>query len=324
MAYLWSDWGEDMAALYANWVFEKAKFDVEAGLRAEYTCVFYDISPDNIYYPSNDSYDYFDLFPNVRLAWKINKSNRLSVFYNRRIDRPGEDILRIFPKYNDPELLKVGSPYLRPQYTQSAELAYKYIWNSGSVFVSGYYKIIKDPYMRIYAVDEQSGSGNIINKVYENTGEATNAGTEVIIDQRIGKFWKVSGSFNWYHNSIAAYSGTLYFPYERPFSIAKSSDNTWYAKINNQFNIGSNSQIQLTGVYYAPVNIPQGKRYERGSIDAGFKQSLMHGKLELTVSMSDIFNTMGIKEEVRNDGFRAVYENYYETQIVNIGAKYKF
>ena len=122
------------------------------------------------YYPSNDSYDYFRLFPNIRLTWKVNTSNRLSVFYNYRIDRPGEAELRIFPKYDDPELLKVGNPYLRPQYTHNFELAYRHIWKSGSVFLAGYYKNIKDQYSRIYAIDEYSSEYNIINKVYENIG----------------------------------------------------------------------------------------------------------------------------------------------------------
>lgn len=319
-----SDWGEDLAALYANWIYERTKIDAEIGLRAEYTNVFYEISKDNIYYPSNDSYDYFRLFPNIRLTWKVNTSNRLSVFYNYRIDRPGEAELRIFPKYDDPELLKVGNPYLRPQYTHNFELAYRHIWKSGSVFLAGYYKNIKDQYSRIYAIDEYSSEYNIINKVYENIGKAQNAGIEIIVDQQITKLWKLSGSFNWYRNHIDAYEATLYFPYERPFRVPESKDNTWYVKLNNQIKIGTNNQIQLTGSYFAPVNIPQGKRFARGGVDIGYKRSFYHDMIELTIAMKDVFNTMGIKEEINNTGFKAVYENYYETQVITISAKVRF
>ena len=97
-------WREHMSNLIA----EFPKTDIEAGLRAEYTSVKYEFAP-NQYFTENQ-YDYFSLFPNVRLTLKINKSNKISLFYNRRIDRPGEDILRIFPKYDDPELLKIGNP----------------------------------------------------------------------------------------------------------------------------------------------------------------------------------------------------------------------
>jgi len=61
----WTRWGETVYAGYLNWVHERPKYDVEGGLRAEYTTVFYKMDPANIYYPNNDSYDYFDFFPNV-------------------------------------------------------------------------------------------------------------------------------------------------------------------------------------------------------------------------------------------------------------------
>lgn len=152
----WSDWRENMASGYVNLLWKKNAFDIEAGLRMEYTHVKYDISKDNTYYhPSTDSYNYFDLFPNIRLTYKLD-NHRFSAFYNKRIDRPGEAELRIFPKYDDPELLKVGNPYLRPQYTQNFELAYKYIWNSGSLFLAGYHKITDDSFTRIYVSNSRS------------------------------------------------------------------------------------------------------------------------------------------------------------------------
>lgn len=320
----WSNWKENMGSAYLNLVIERSKYDIEAGLRAEYTKVQYDIAKENIYYsPTTDSYNYFDLFPSIRLTYKINETNKLSLFYNKRIDRPGEGELRIFPKYDDPELLKIGNPYLRPQYTHNIELAYKLLWQSGSVFVAGYHKMINDYFTRIYAADERSTTQNIINKVYQNTGKATNSGVEIIIDQKVTNFWNLSGSINWYRNIIDAYSGIMYFPYERPFSIEKKTDNPWYAKLNNNFSVWKDMQIQLTSIYYAPKNIPQGKELERWGIDLGIKKPICKGRVELLLSASDIFNTMGIRQEISGDGFNALYENFYETQIFSFGVKVK-
>ena len=58
--------------------------------------------------------------------------------YAQVVDRPGEPELRIFPKYDDPELLKVGNPYLRPQFTERYELAYERVWERGNAIVSLY------------------------------------------------------------------------------------------------------------------------------------------------------------------------------------------
>jgi outer membrane receptor protein involved in Fe transport len=253
----WSHWGEGLYAAYANFVHERKTFDIEAGIRAEYTGVTYEMDPENIYYEQNDAYDYFELFPNLRLSIKPNQHNRISVFYNRRVDRPGEPELRIFAKSDDHELLKVGNPYLRPQFTQTFELAYRYKWNSGMVYLAGYHRLIKDPYMRIYTADTSNASYDVIVKIYANTGSATNTGMEMVFSQHITGFWKLSGSTNIYRNSIASYQGHLRFPYVHTFDIKVSEEYTWDAKLTNQFKLNDRLDIQLTALYLAPKIFPR-------------------------------------------------------------------
>lgn len=318
-----SDWGENLYAAYINYLLEAELFDVEAGIRAEQTDVFYNLDPINAYYPNNDKYNYFKLFPSIRFTYKINTENKLSAFYNRRIDRPGEPELRVFPKYDDPELLKVGNPYLRPQFTDAFEIGHKYSWGSGSLYSAGYHRIIKDQYMRIFSVDDTNPDYDIVNKIYQNTGRATNTGFEFLLGQDIGEVWAVSGSLNWYINAIDAYQGTLLFPSERSFLIDSSKDNAWNAKVNSEFKLPKDFTIQITGIYYSNKKIPQGEELARSSVDLGVKKNLWNKRGELFLSASDIFNRFGIRQQITNLGFRALYENYYETQIFRLGFKYK-
>ncbi len=320
----WSEWGENIYAGYVNYIHEKLKYDIEAGLRVEQTDVFYNLSEENVYYNQNDAYTYFRIYPNIRLTLKINDRNNISAFFNNRVDRPGEPELRIFPKYDDPELLKVGNPYLRPQFTQTYELAYKYYWPTGSVYVSAYHREIKDPFTRIYAIDTTNQDYNIINKIYQNVGSGTNTGFEFIVSQSISDFWKLDGSFNWYQNVIEAHEGRLLFPYERSFFIEKSVENTWNAKINNQVQLPKDTQLQLTFAYYASANIAQGHQHARSSLDLGLRKKIFNQRGEFIFSFTDVFNQSGIKQEVEGDGFKALYENYFETQIISMGIKYDF
>ncbi len=319
-----STWGENLYAGYANYIFEQQHFDVEAGLRAEQIGVFYDLSPENIYYAQNDAYHYFRLYPNVRMSFRLNENNALSLFYNRRVDRPGEAELRVFPKYDDPELLKVGNPYLRPQFTQTIEAAYNRDWDGGSVFLSAYYRIINDPFTRIYAEDTTNARYNIINRIYQNVGSATHKGIELLLNQRINDFWKLSGSVNGYINTIRAYQGTVLFPYVRPFSIDRTVNNTWEAKLNNTFSLPGKTEVQLTGLYFAPKNIPQGRQLARSSVDVGIKKIVMQDKGELVLSVTDIFNHFNIRQVIYQEDFDVQYGNYYETQTIRLGFKYKF
>ena len=36
---------------------------------------------------------------------------------------------------------------------------------------------------------------------------------------------------------------------------------------------------------------------------------------------SNIFNDFGLRQEIKGDGFDALYENYCETQVVRLGVK---
>jgi hypothetical protein len=107
----WARYDETIPALYGNYIFENKKFELESGLRMEYVKVDYDVNPDHNTYKS-DGYSYTQPFFNVRLGYKLDEHNKLSFFYNRRVDRPNEVDIRIFPKYDEPELLKVGNPAL--------------------------------------------------------------------------------------------------------------------------------------------------------------------------------------------------------------------
>ena len=319
-----SKWSENLYGAYINYLLEKENFDVEAGLRAEQTQVSYKLDPQNTYYNTNDNYDYFELFPSVRFTYKLNTENKISLFYNRRVDRPGEPELRIFPKYDDPELLKVGNPYLRPQFTNTVELAHRYSWGSGSLFSAVYHRNIDGAYQRIFSIDDSNPQYDIVNRIYQNTGHSTNTGIEVLFSQDLTDYWKLTSSFNIYRNAIDAFQGTLLFPYVRPFFIEKSSDLAGDFKITNTVQLPLQMEAQLTGLYYSKKNIPQGEELARYSVDFGFKKSIWDKRGELTLSATDLFNRFGLRQHIAGEGFTAVYQNYYETQIIRVGFNYKF
>jgi len=317
----WSNWSENLAAVYVNLVSESKRWDIEAGLRGEYTDVTYTFAPNN--YFANNSYSYFKLFPNVRVTLKANQNTKFSLFYNRRIDRPGEDILRIFPKYDDPELLKIGNPKLRPQLTNAVELAYRSTWQSGSLFAAVYHKIISDYYTRIYIQDPTHA--DITIKGYSNIPKATNTGLEITIDQKLTKSWKMNVNGNVYQNSLFAYTGVIDFPTPVSYTLNTQHDNPWFVKMNNIVTVSPRAKFELSGAYYSNKAIAQGTEYARWGVDIGVRTLWLNNKLELNLSGNDLFNTMGIRQHIdQGNGYSTDYQNFYETQVVSLGAKYTF
>jgi outer membrane receptor protein involved in Fe transport len=198
----WANYDEKIPALYSNYVFENEKFELEGGLRVEYVKVDYQVNPNHNTYKS-DGYRYFQPFPNLRAAYKLNDHNKVSLFFNRRVDRPNEVDIRIFPKYDEPELIKVGNPALQPQFTMSAELGFKSAYKQGSLFTAIYHRITDGTITRIAT---QAPGSILLYNVFQNAGRSWNTGAEFVWQQKISKWLSVSANGNLYQNTFEVLS----------------------------------------------------------------------------------------------------------------------
>ena len=316
----WANYTETIPALYGNYVFESKKLDIELGLRVEYVGVQYDVNPGHNTYKS-DGYNYTQPFPNMRLTYKIDDRNRISAFYNRRVDRPNEVDIRIFPKYDDAEIIKVGNPMLRPQFTNSLELGYKSSWSNGYFFGSLYGKLMDATITRISSVVPGS---TVIYNIFQNAGRSYTAGVEMMLSQKTGKWATWGLNLNGYQNTIEAFSVVNKYPQENTFTAARQSLFSGNVKLNGQFHLPFKTDAQLTAIYQAPDIIPQGKMGERFSVDIGLKKHILNGKGEVFINATDIANTLRVTKEIQGDGFHYVSNDYYETQVIRLGFNYKF
>lgn len=316
----WATYKETIPALYANYILEKAKYEVEAGIRAEYVGVNYLVNPDHPTYKSN-GYNYTQPFPNVRMAYKFNDRNKLTVFYNRRVDRPNEVDIRIFPKYDDAEIIKVGNPALSPQFTNLFELGYKSSWKKGYLFGSVYHKSANGTITRVASTVPGS---TLIYSIMQNAGKSYNTGVELLLAQDIKNWFSFNVNFNGYQSIIEAFKVENKYPAINTYSSARQELISWNSKFNGVFHLKNKTDIQLTAIYLAPDLIPQGKIGTRFSLDIGIKKQIQKGKGELFLNATDLFNTMQIHKEIQGAGFYYISNDYYETQVVRVGYNYKF
>ncbi|REC60181.1 TonB-dependent receptor [Chryseobacterium pennae] len=315
-----ADYKEFIPAVYGNYIFENEKWEAELGLRLEYVRIEYDVNPNHPTYKS-DGYHYTQPFPNFRLAYKLNDHNKFSVFYNRRVDRPNEVDIRIFPKYDDAEIIKVGNPALRPQFTNSIELGYKYNWDNGYLYSAIYHRFANGTITRISSIVPCS---NLIYAIFQNAGKSYNTGLEAIWNQKVSDVYSFNINGNIYRNQINAFTVQNLYPQPNIFSADMQNAVSGNIKLNNIFRFSKGLNIQLTAVYLAPDVIPQGKIKERFTMDIGLKKAIQKGKGELFLNASDLLNTMLIKKNIQGMGFAYTSNDYYETQVVRLGYSYKF
>jgi outer membrane receptor protein involved in Fe transport len=312
-------YAETIPALYGNYILEKNKVELEAGLRVEYVDLQYYVNPNHNTYKSN-GYHYVQPFPNVRAAYKINQNNKLSVFYNRRVDRPNEVDIRIFPKYDDAEIIKVGNPALRPQFTNIYELGYKTSWQKGYFYAAIYHKQSDGTISRIASTD----SSQLIYSIMQNAQKSTNSGIELVLTQEVKKWFILNFNVNAYYNQIDAFVVNNKYPTVNTFTVSSQEVYSGNAKLSCVFKLPKIMDIQLLGTYLAPDIVPQGKIDQRFSLDLGIKKSIQKGKGEVFVNATDLLNTMVIRKEIIGESFKYTSADYYETQVVRFGYSYKF
>lgn len=315
----WATYRELIPAIYGNYFFETSRWEAELGLRGEYVNIDYAVNPNHNTYKSS-GYDYAQPFPNIRLGYKLSDHHKFSLFYNRRVDRPNEVDIRIFPKYDDAEIIKVGNPALRPQFTNSIELGYKASWDRGYIYAGLYHRFANATITRISCIVPGS---TLIYAIFQNAGKSNSQGLEFMLSQKISEALSSNLNANIYRSRIDAFSVKNLYPVPNDFSAASQSILSGNIKLNANVRFNKTTDMQLTAVYLGPDIIPQGRISQRFSLDAGIKKSIQQGRGELFLNATDLLNTMIIDKDILGQGFSYTSTDYYETQVVRVGYAYK-
>ncbi len=316
----WAKYRETIPAFYGNYVFESQRVELEGGVRLESVQLAYDVNPDHNTYRS-DGYRYFRPFPNVRAAYKFDESNKLSLLLNRRVDRPNEVDIRIFPKYDEPELIKVGNPGLQPQYSTSAELGYKTSWTKGSLYAAAYHRVVDGTITRIAT---QAPGSVLLYNVFQNGGRSWSTGAELVWQQSVSPALSLSANANAYRRAIAAFTVVNQYPVPVPYSSARQQLTSGNVKLNAIAKLPHEWQTQVSMVYLAPDLLPQGRIGSRYGVDLGMKKAVRQGRGEIVVNATDLLNTMQAERTIRGTDFNLVSTDYLETQVIRVGYSWKF
>ncbi|HXB42671.1 MAG TPA: outer membrane beta-barrel protein [Puia sp.] len=293
-------------------------FGFQLGLRAEssnYNGLSNFAVKDNSDTVGNFSNKYpISLFPSVFLSQKLGNNNEFTLNYTRRIDRPSFFQLFPFTDYSDSSNISRGNPALKPQFTNSFELAYQLtLPKNNTLIASVYYKYTTDLITRTSLGDVNPNNGDsILVQSFINARSAYVGGFELISRNSITKWWDVTSNVNIFMSKINVIDTGV---------VNKAIDSigrtyAWFAKINNTFKITKKLTLQITADYTAKTVLPpggsagtssntggrgfgstvsgnaQGYNKPTGGVDASIKYEFLKNKAaSFTLSCGDIFRT---------------------------------
>lgn len=152
----------------------------------------------------------------------------------------------------------MGNARLKPEFTNSFEVAYNNNYTKGANFlVNGFFKYNTNLITRYQYQDvnpdtahHYSGSDSVLFNTYLNANNSITYGIELTNKMPIVKGWDMTVNFNLFNSKI-----NLEDPKFKSISNQRTS---WFIKWNNSVKFLKTFSLQLSGDYYAKTVLPQG------------------------------------------------------------------
>ncbi len=302
------EYTENINAAYvnANRQFFDKKMSVQAGLRLEHT------NSDGFSPTLNqrNKRDYVNLFPSLSVSYDLNKKNKVSLSYSRRIDRPSYDNLNPFVFFLDKYTYNKGNPFLNPQFTNSFGATYSF---ANFLFFNLNYSHTTDGISQILEQDNQTQA---TFQTMANLAKMENVSFNITAPIPVNKWWAMNFNLTGMYNSINS-------PYHDGTTIDRSMFG-FISNITSTFTLPSNFKVELMSFYRSKMvwNIMTAEPMY--NIDLGVSKTMMNNKLRVRASITDIFNTQEFRGLAQQGTLNSQILNKWESQTVRLNVSYSF
>jgi outer membrane receptor protein involved in Fe transport len=298
---------QQIHAFYLTYSQDIEDFSFIAGLRPEQVYMTSNLVTLDSVVPNN----YFKLFPSLHLGYELSDGKQLMLSYSKRVNRMEGDEMNPFPEYTDPRNISSGNPKIKPEQIHSVELGYQ-IKNKKITFVPTlYYRYLYDAFTEVSKFINDS----TILTSQENISSSQSSGLELVFSTQVKKILTVNFSANGYYHVIDASN--------LGYSKNKSAY-LWDTKLSTNINATRSTMIQFNTSYRAAELTPQGRSIPSFVFNAGLRQDLFHKKASLTVTASDVFNTMRWENEINTAALYQKTIRKRKSQIVYVGFIWRF
>lgn len=298
---------ENIYAAYTSYGQTLGKWSYKTGLRAEQANTKSTLINNDSSFVNN----YFNVFPTAFINRKINDKQEIQLNYGRRINRPGTRQLSPFTDYSNPLILRVGNPYLNPEYTHNLEFTYLYNFKKINFSTTLFYRKTNGLIMRNISIN----NFNQTIVTFTNLGSSENMGIETVSRIELYKWWNVSLNLNGFQTII---KGT------NQDGEINTSNLSWNAKFLSNMLLKKGWSLQTSGSYNAKNIMAQGTILPMSQVDFALKKELLKSKGTLTLGVTDVFDQMRFRINTSGSNFSQEAERKRETRIATLTFNYRF
>ncbi len=299
------NYDQKVFGLYGTGSYEKKKWGVKVGLRAENTDLTTLLTNTN----EENKQQYINLFPSLHSSYKLTKTFSLQAGYSRRIFRPRLWDLNPFFNIRNNFSVRTGNPELEPEFTDSYEISSIYLRDKTSFNFSVFHRYTTDVVERI---SEFQNNVNITKPLNIGTNQAT--GFEFNVDYTLNKKVSAQGEFNYnYFDRKGSYQATNF----------NFNGDRWTTKLTTKLKLPYNFDFELTGRYESRFKTVQGITSENMFMDVGLRKKIMKGKAVVNLSVRDVFASRIQQTVVYQEDFYS-YNYSQRGRFIALGFSYGF
>lgn len=261
---------EEIQALYGMMAKSMGKVQAQAGLRAEYSNTDLDVRtrPDPLV--SN----YTSLFPNGAVTYSPTQTRQLRASYSRRITRPQAPMLDPGEFRESSKMIFRGNPDLRPEYTDAVELQLQDTRKWGTLQINPYLRYSDDAMRQIRTID----AAGVTTTTFANVATVRTLGADVNANIRKGK--------------VNLSTGGGLQDYKSEGGVLSTEAFWWNARANLTYTFTKVLDAQVMANYAAPREVEGGRQLSFLMTNFALRRKLWKDAGNLTVRVSDPFNTM--------------------------------
>lgn len=300
---------ENIHALYTNFNHAASKWNIQGGLRYEYTSYRANQLGNAVAKDSAFNRKYGNLFPTVFVTYEADSLHSFTLRAGRRIDRPAFQKLNPFVFIINKYTYQTGNPYFKPQFTWNMELTHTY----KQVFSTTLsYNILKDYISQVFYADTATGR---IVYTEGNVGKLQNFGLSVSAQLSPAKWWSLSTQANLNHKII---EGQLW-------KYIKESITQLQLSVNNQFRFKKGWGGEISGFYLTKnQNDLQEVLEPTGQLSIGASKQIMKNKGTIRLTVRDIFWTQSMAGLTQFQGVQEYFKLMRDTRVGTISFTYRF
>lgn len=256
--------------------------------------------------------NYLSWFPSAGLNFNLSPQNSLGLNYSRRINRPDYNVLNPFNNQLSQLSFEKGNPYLSPEIVNNLELNYTLAYRFN--FKLGY-SLTTDQITRLIGPDDVDPRASFIN--WDNLATQKIWSFNASLPFQITKSWEAYFNLSGSHLDNQADYGNG--------AVVDLQAYTYSIFQQHSFSLPYGLKAEVSGYYSGPGIWGGVFVYESSwNLDAGIQKKFIQDKLNLKLSLSDIFYESGWEGVSVFDGLESYGNGRWDSRRINVNMSYRF